>query len=885
MKKKYFQPILAATIVFYLISGLLLDNAMTVFAQSAKLWSDPVNLSKSGASAKPSIFIDRRGGIHVIWADEIDGYKYVQSEDGKNWTSPTTVKFPFDPKDDPEPTFVITADGLINIFWRNKENALFYGQALPVNFGIPSTWTGIQKLTNSALSYDVVADDNGVLYISYVLNIGKDENPAGIYYRRRDASGWSQAVNLYVSQYFRSLQPENAHVQIAISDRAGNGNVYVAWDDRSQKRIYLAKSVDKGSTWSPPLQISGPEDSTGIDFPFNINLTANAEDILILWQMGNPGSGCTQYSQWSPDGGDSFQAPLRMLDEFALCPEQSEFVVQNEDFSVVLLDSQDDFSLMAWNGIDWSKPQTQRELSVFQNPATYDSVLFGCEKIASDQDSLFVIGCDKGSGGDIWFSSRDLGTVADWFPTLSSWSMPFTLASVDQEISTLLSASNGEVIHNIWTQSPSLPGADQKGTIQYARWKDGVWSKPSTVIAGMSGKPIQLTVNADGKARLILAWIDAKTGEIFLSWANSDRANQSSEWNEPSLIPSTSQLNSSPDILVDASGMIIVVYAVPINEQRGIYFVESYDIGKTWSKPVRIFDAAAVGWDVVDHPRLNLGGDGRLHLLFSRYSLSGEERQSKGLYYSQSDNGGFTWSEPEIVSEQPVYWSMIVNFDNHAIHRLWQEKRQEDLVSFHETSLDNGLTWSSPVMISSVNINDLPIAPAVAQADNLHFLQLSNENGWIIRDDEWDGSRWAHQESKSLVIGGKGVPYSLSASISMKGDLLASVLVKYPESIDGLKTEVISIGRSLGLSGQISNSPSAIIPTNIPIATPKVDASDLTTLPTQTSPLIGLNDSSSFLSKIRNIVGFLLLVGILVSIVVFLLPGSRNRDRNRKIIK
>ncbi|MFT3893190.1 MAG: hypothetical protein QM730_16295 [Anaerolineales bacterium] len=51
----------------------------------------------------------------------------------------------------------------------------------------------------------------------------------------------------------------------------------------------------------------------------------------------------------------------------------------------------------------------------------------------------------------------------------------------------------------------------------------------------------------------------------------------------------------------------------------------------------------------MDDTKITLDANGRLHILFSVFS--GFQDHPEKLYYSQSSDGGSTWSEPEIVSE------------------------------------------------------------------------------------------------------------------------------------------------------------------------------------------------------------------------------------------
>jgi hypothetical protein len=538
----------------------------------------------------------------------------------------------------------------------------------------------------------------------------------------------------------------------------------------------------------------------------------------------------------------------------------------------------DEISLMAWNGSFWSEQQTQSEIATFINPVTFDSVIFGCQKLSVYAKQLFVVGCDKGSSGDIWFSSRSLGTDKDWFPPSSVWTDPVEVTIGNQQISALSSVSDGENnIHTFWVQPPLVAGNEGTAVIQYTRWDGKSWSNPTAVISRLSGNPVQLTVNGDYLGRLLLAWIDGKTGEILFSWASADLASRSLEWEKPISIFTASQANSSPDILVDTSGRIVIVYAVPINENRGIYLIESGDAGKTWSQPLQVFDAVSASGDIVDQAKIGLTGDGRLHILFSKFSFQGEQRQSLGLYYSQSVDGGFTWSEPEEITNNPVHWSEIVGYDRSILHRLWQETRQSMLVSFHQISQDGGATWSSPVIVSSISANTTLTTQIMDRTGNLHFLQLTTEDNLIILNHHmWDGSRWVSQKPKELYIQDRGVLSSITAGVSSKGNLLVSVLADYPYLTDELKSGILSVGKSLGLPEEIQTPYPAIITVAEPTVVATEEISNILETPTQISPVRGLNFSLSSLAN-KNLIGFLLLGGIIVLIFVIFRPNARKK--------
>lgn len=867
------QIVFTGILLLFLVNSLFL-SVPTTYAQSLQGWTTPVNLSNSGSSKNPSLIVDSNGVIHVFWVDEFDGYKYSESNDGVQWTSPKTIQFPALIKENTQPVFVSDNIGGIHILWRDKSDALFYSTATSDGLGDPSKWTGNKKIADSVVNFGVIVDAAGTVHIGYVANKGDNSNPAGVYYIRQTGSSWSDAKTIYSSQYFRSLDTENTNIRLAVSDDPDLKHVYIVWDDRAQKRIFLAKSSNGGDAWDSSEQIRGPEDASGLDLPYNVNVGYVNGNVLLIWQFGIPGNDCVQYGQLYNDAEKQFGTPVKILEKSAICPQNSNFIFEDNSVSVVSFSIQNDLALLAWNGSIWSELQTQNDISTFTNPRTFDNVILGCQSTSYYEKKLFVAGCDMGNGGDIWFTSRPIGSVDDWFPSPSVWTSPTLLASVDLKVSDLSTVSdNNDNIHAFWVQTkPSLNG-EETVTIEYSRRTGEKWSAPTTILSGLSGKPIELTSSSDTQGRLLLAWIDAKTGEMLFSWAGADRANRASEWETPQFVPVTSQSISSPDILVDASGKIIIGYAVPINEQRGIYIIESEDGGKEWSHELKVFDAASSGWDMIGQPKFSLTGDGRLHALFSRFSLFGDQEQSLGLYYSQSADGGASWSDEETVSEQSVTWSDIIGYDKLSLHRLWQEKKQSAIVNYHQMSQDGGMTWSKPTIVSRTSGESSLVKLVVDPIGNLHLLQLVDEDKFFIDDRRWDGIRWNSQESKDLDIKNNGLPISLAASITSKGYLVAVTSMNYPDPGGLSKTEIFSLGYSLQMSGDIATPYPAYVPTVGPDNILIEDTPIALQTPTQISPLAGINDTKPLVSK--NLIGFLLVAGILVLIVFVVWPRSK----------
>lgn len=860
-----------------LVASAFLVSAPSGYAQTDFDWSEPINLSNSGASTNPSLVIDSEGVIHVIWVDEFDGYKYTKSEDGITWETPRIVDYPFPTEQEYQPILLAGENQTIYIFWIDEENSLYYGQTLNRYLGEPTSWGGIGKLADSVIAFDVKGRSQGGVHLAFISNSVKEPDSAGVYYRNLVGTSWSTIKTIYLSSYFRSLVAADANVHVSATDEAGQENIYITWDDRPQKRIYLARSLDKGVTWEEATQLRGPDDSAGIEIPFNVNFMVNEGKNLLIWQMGLPGRGCTLYSQWSLDDGKSFEEPIRVLDEFTICPQKVDILLQNQDFSLLSFSNLNDLSLVAWNGSNWSNPQLQSEVSTFVNPRTFESVLLGCRKQVyyEESNTIYAVGCDEGAGGDIWFSSLHLGSLGDWFTPLATWTLPVTITSSDKKLSDLtMVADEKDRMHLLWVQTPISENDVAQSTIQYSQWNGTNWSAPVTINAGVSLKPVQLTTKVDSFGRLLLSWVDEQTGELLFRWVSSERAKNVSEWSEPVVVPTGVRSSSSPQILSDSSGRIVIGYAIPINEQRGLYYIDTVDVGLTWSKPLRIFDAVSAGWDMVDQPSLCVTADGRLHVLFGRYSFQGSRHQLLGLYYSQSTDGGVVWVKPEVVAEKSVLGGSIYCEGPQIVHRLWRENRFMQAVTYHQISQDDGLTWSNSKVVFSEDTYNVLTESIIDQSGTPHVFQLIADDGKVVVSHKmWNGSLWVVQDSKEIPINKFGVPTSVVGGITSNGSLRLSATISYPYPYSDVKNEILSIGKFLELPENLQEPYTILIPTADLTSIPTKETQEVFAMPTQ-PPLAELSDTTLERSRYRNVIGILLVVAISILTLIVIRPKT-----------
>lgn len=832
-------------LLLFILTGNLLSAAVNpVRAQDGEqAWSTPVNLSNSGSASSPFLINTVDGQMQAIWFDEIAGWVFSQGN-GVEWSQPQPGSYPFDTF---IPSQVVTDPaGNAHAFWL-EEGELTWSYVRPGGLASGGSWNSPSRLAEPVVAMDAVSTPRGQdetagrMHLAYVQGDGTDDSPAGVYYRQIDLArlSWGAPVKLYESPYFRSLAPDAVRVSVAVD--ASGQNVYAAWDNPARERVFLARSVDGGQTWGEPLEVASPLGGSVAGGPSNIQVGVQGQNVLLTWQSDRSGPNCSQYVQASLDGGETWGEQGRLLADMPGCAEQTQFLTGEGEAVYLLAVISDQAYLLAWNGAEWSAPQLQGALSTFVDPDTNRPVRLGCRQVQRAGNSLMALGCAQGDSADIWTTSRTLENIEAWFTDNRVWTAPAAISSGPLPARRLVVTPDGEGrLHVLWGQPASALPESRSLSLFYARYQDGEWSRPQAVLSsplGVAEDPAA-TVSPDG--RLLVVWSGGESGEIYFSSVDASKSALLESWSAPQLLPGVQRAGSSPDILVDSRGVIYVAYAIPLNEQRGVYLTRSTDGGQTWSDPVLVFDAVSVEWAMVDRPELGWTENGNLYATWMRASLP-SGAGSLGLFFARSGDDGATWSQAETVSDKPVLWSYLSGIGERTVHRMWQEVSGGRLTLWHEVSQDSGATWSrvSPVTI----FGETAGFPAVAQdrAGRLHLLQLVRNapGSYSLQHWIWDGQSWVGEQT--LEIQGQGTELSggLAAAVSPAGALGAVYTGYTVDAEDGSRQEQIFFtGRSLELPEGLPT-PLPPLPTGAAEVTETPAASQPTVTPTVAMPETG----------------------------------------------
>lgn len=763
----------SALIIRIAVGFLLLTIALANTPASSSLaqvtgiaWADPVNVSQTGGTTLPVLGQDSSGGIHVFWTDTFADQGYARW-DGQAWSPSNPATFSFGSV---SPQLLNDEDGKMFAFWLDATGLLSFSSAIATNAGNSAGWSSTQTLAADVLAYSAAIGNNGRLYVGYVIGSAADGTLAGVYVRASSISGasWGSPTAIYQSEYFRALTVDNARVNISVSRGTSQDTIYVTWDDVPLKRVYLKKSVDEGETWGEPVEIDGPRLGITPPAPFNIQSIAYANNLLVIWQSGLQSSfDCTQNYQFSTDQGEMWQSPAIMLDELVGCPQSIQLFQGQDDLIFMLTVVQETSYLVAWDGSNWSVPQSQQILNSFTDPVSYNLVkLANLNALVGPENELYVVGSDTVGNLDTWVLHRNLGVRADWFPAASTWTKPAVMYTTATSIDNLrIVPDQNNVFHAIWRETAVTQERDK---IFYSYFAGTSWTDPVEIVRSPDHKIGKLSLISGNDDNLYLVWNGINKGEVFFSWANTKKSASPFEWAEPVAL-TINGVVSSVSINNGEAGELDLVYAIPINEGRGIYFIHSNDQGKTWTEPLTVFDAQANAWNMVGDPHLVQSGEGRFHAIWTKNSIL-QDGNSTGLYYSNSLDAGMSWSQPIEIIDHSVKSTRLESEQSGILHRLWLVESGPDAGIWHEVSTDHGSNWTRSAPIS--------LAGAVGASNikfdyygHVHaFLTSSIENQQpVINHLWWNTDQWLSEDPVELATYQEPVPAELESAVNRAG--------------------------------------------------------------------------------------------------------------------
>jgi hypothetical protein len=724
-------------------------------------WQPPVNISNSGAASQPAIAATADGVLHALWWDSALGTVYGRTTDGKGLTWSTPVSVPsivgrriLDPQTGtetitPPRVMRLAADAAGNVyaFWYDSTDQLFS----MVNNG--SGWSDPVSLAEKAVQFEAVPGSGDQLHLIYIRPVDTAEGPAGVYYRSARGGKWGPAHLIDSSAYYRAIKPEQANVSVV-----GNaaGNTLVAWDRPPLNQSFFASSSDQGATWSAPQSVAGTDTAQAR----RARLASGPNNEFLMQWQDPSASGCGLMQRRSSDNGATWSAAEVVLSTLTRCDIPWSFTTDQS--GRVWLISQPTgaaanvVTVAVWDGNSWSDPHDVT-FAYFDNRTQLLTNL-NCVNLSIAGGTAGLVGCD--ARNDVW-GTRNAISLDQWLPSLKSvWNQPATLTAqsgpVPLDAIPNIAADNNGHAYAVWNQ---LTSDGSSSDLFAAVWRDGRWSSASRITtanttdtstassAALQAK--QPAIAADNHDRVHLVWSGSGAGEIYYTWAYVRDLGGGQRWNAATLLSPAGTLGQWPDIVADpGSTNLYVIYTLPFNEQRGVYFSASTDSGQSWQAPNRIFDAAAAGWASVDRARLAYDAENKiLHAVWQSRALPGQV-QPEEIDYASSSDGGKTWSTPLKVATGTVAWPQVTVPATGQVYVAWCQTDANGFNIEGQFSPDSGQRWSPPTTINQFKGASCPVSIATDGLGQMHLASVAANSGdeSILLSSLWNGQSWNDPE-------------------------------------------------------------------------------------------------------------------------------------------
>ena len=208
--------------------------------------------------------------------------------------------------------------------------------------------------------------------------------------------------------------------------------------------------------------------------------------------------------------------------------------------------------------------------------------------------------------------------------------------------------------------------------------------------------------------------------------------------------------SGDPDIAVDSSGHIHVVWHDTTPGSFEIYSIKSTDGGATWTPSKRLT------WNSGDSLNSVIASDpsGNLHIVWLDYESGNAE-----LCHKKSTDGGASWTPRQRLtwnSGDSLWPAVAVDSSGH-IHVVWWDLTPGNPEIYHKKSTDGGVAWTASKRLTwTSGWTDYP-AIAIDGSGNPHVVWRDNTTGneeVYYKKSTDGGSAWTTTKRLTWTSGG-----------------------------------------------------------------------------------------------------------------------------------
>ena len=246
-----------------------------------------------------------------------------------------------------------------------------------------------------------------------------------------------------------------------------------------------------------------------------------------------------------------------------------------------------------------------------------------------------------------------------------------------------IAADSSDGIHIVW--SDRSPGnydiLHKRSTNSGASWS-GI-----TRLTWNAGSSLRPDISADTSSGIHIVWVDETPGNKEIYYKRSTDCG--AVWSGITRLTWSAGSSECPAIAADSAGGVYVVWEEWPSDYSDaeIFFKCSTDSGVSWSKPTRLT------WNDDDtwKPDIAVDSSSRIHVVWQDWKSDNFD-----IFYKNSTNGGAAWSGVKRLTWNAggsTYPSIAVDSGN-GIYVVWGDKTPLNYEIFYKQSTDVGGTWS-----------------------------------------------------------------------------------------------------------------------------------------------------------------------------------------------
>jgi hypothetical protein len=695
------------------------------FAKSAdggQTWGANVKVN-DGSSADvnwPNLAMDSSGTLYLVWGDSRNGsddiYFAKSTNGGTTWSANTKVSDDSGSVNAWSPSLVVDSSDNLYVTWTDNRGGNWDNYfAKSINGG--TTWSTSVKVNDDVSSTTngrpskLVIDNSGNLHLVWsTANGGSDLYSAT---STNGGTTWSARVRIndVAGQVWLSSPPG-----LTVDD---SGNLYTIWNDNrdfvGKSHIYFSKSTDGGGTWSANVDASNNPNGTNTVYLMGLVVDSNGT-LSAIWGDSREGDEWNVYFARSTNGGANWNSAIRVNDNTTLAQYQVILAIDGNDNLYAAWADQRNGNFDIYSS-RWNNQYPSHVISGNADVA-------GATLSYTDGTAKTVM---ANSNGDYFLkvSYNWSGTVT---PSKAGYifspsSTPYTSVLTNQTAQNYTAFgwnANVRVNDDVGSAGQDAPNtiADNDGNL-YLAWRDSrdggpygiyfaksadggqTWGANVKVNDGSSADVNWPNLAMDSSGTLYLVWGDSRNGSDDIYFAKS--TNGGTTWSANTKVSDDSgSVNAwSPSLVVDSSDNLYVTWTDNRGGNWDNYFAKSINGGTTWSTSVKVNDD--VSSTTNGRPsKLVIDNSGNLHLVWSTANGGSD------LYSATSTNGGTTWSARVRINDVAgqVWLSSppgLTVDDSGNLYTIWNDNR--DFVGkshiYFSKSTDGGGTWSANVDASN----------------------------------------------------------------------------------------------------------------------------------------------------------------------------------------